>query len=313
MRNCKIWLREGIWQERKSVIKLDQKVMFEISPPSKRANKERIATVAEKISATVNRMECINGINIPEVLDESRSGKPWFKNMDAREYGKILHEKTRREIIVNKVVVFSQSEEAFREWLNSTVKEFGIRKIVLVGGSRDSQAYPGPSVLDANKIVKEFGGVEIGNISIPSRKNEAKRALEKTLAGCSFFTTQVLMDSVAIKSLLVEYAELCKRNELKPAAFFLSYAPVGDTHDIEFLKWLDVEVPPKIEASLLSSPKMDQRSIELARKGLKEVLGFIKERKLDVPVSLNVEQISLHNLEPAVEMVNELWEEFKRN
>ncbi|HLC48224.1 MAG TPA: hypothetical protein VJI13_04070, partial [Candidatus Norongarragalinales archaeon] len=96
---------------------------------------------------------------------------------------------------------------------------------------------------------------------------------------------------------------------LSPSPVFLSFAPASDADDIEFLKWLDVDVPSIVEARLLSSKSMGSESVSIAREVFSSIHGHSKKNAGVVPISLNVEQISQHNFEFAGDMLGALCAE----
>src|SRR5206468_3331961 len=82
----------------------------------------------------------------------------------------------------------------------------------------------------------------VGNITIAERDHEVDRLVEKTRAGCDFFTTQVLFEAEPMATVLRAYGRRCSSQNLKPATVLLSFAPVSDYQDIEFLVWLGATV-----------------------------------------------------------------------
>ncbi|MFH0971057.1 MAG: hypothetical protein V1835_00670 [Candidatus Micrarchaeota archaeon] len=290
------------------VIELDSgQLMFELTPPPRRASAAIIQKNLDKIQAALSDLPLVNYINVPEVIEENRLGEPLYRNMDVCVFGKLLKERTQREIIVNKVTPQLESNDDFQKWLDSAVFGYSISNFIFVGGSRGDVDYSGPSVLDANMIASKNPRINIGNIFIPSRQNEASRLVSKTQAGCSFFTTQVIFESGSAKHVLQNYDLECGRLNIKPSSLFLSFAPMADAYDLEFCKWLGALVPPEIEARLLASPeKMGEISIQIASDIFSEIISYCEDNGLDVPISLNVEPLSMHNLELAAGMVRRL-------
>jgi len=284
-------------------------VMLEVTPPSKRASRDAYEKALGRIASAVKITRAIDYINIPEILEENRNGIPLYKNADTREFGRRLSQMCGKRVILNKAVVFFPSKEGFGNWLDETVADFGITDIVLVGGSTGSRKYPGPSVVEANRLASLKAGVNIGNISIPQRENEAERMALKTQAGCKFFTTQIILEAGPVIRMLESYGRECVGRGLSPSPVFLSFAPASDADDIEFLKWLDVDVPSIVEARLLSSKSMGSESVSIAREVFSSIHGHSKKNAGVVPISLNVEQISQHNFEFAGDMLGALCAE----
>ena len=146
-----------------------------------------------------------------------------------------------------------------------------------------------------------------GCIAIPSRKNESQNLLKKSQNGAEFFTTQVLYDSNNIIKMINNYQSLCNENKTFPRRILLSFAPVSSQKNINFLKWLGVEIPIETERYLQARPgSMSERSLDVAIEVLNEVLGYISDNNLKVPIGLNVEHIMSYNFQYSIEMLQEL-------
>ncbi|MCI4355424.1 MAG: methylenetetrahydrofolate reductase, partial [Thermoplasmata archaeon] len=184
----------------------------------------------------------------------------------------------------------------------------GIRNMVLVGGSSRYIPYPGPSVIDADRIARDAIADSqglLGNIAIPQRTGEAHRMLTKTRAGARFFTTQIIFDSESVLRMLREYDVLCRQSGLPPAAVVLSVAPIADEGDAEFVRWLGADIPEAAERTILNGDEShaSDRSIERALAVFREVRDGIARAGIEVSVGINVEQISQRHLGSAGEML----------
>jgi 5,10-methylenetetrahydrofolate reductase len=177
---------------------------------------------------------------------------------------------------------------------------------VLVGGSSPSAAYPGPTVLEANAAARSLGFTEVGNIAIPEREGEAERAIEKTKAGCTFFTTQVVFDAEKTCGFLEGYAKKCRETGLRPCTVFLSFAPASGAFDISFLRWLGASIPRPVEERLQEMPRTGDESVKVAREVLSEILEHASRHAQTVPLALNVEPVSMRNMPYAKRMISEL-------
>src|SRR5438445_7979675 len=114
--------------------------------------------------------------------------------MGPREFVQRLRKGLGGDPIVNNVVAHMPSAAAFRRWVEESLDRFGLRSFVLVGGTNSRIRYPGPTVLDANRVLRSVAaghrGVALGNITIPDRVNEVDRLAAKTEAGWDFVTTR---------------------------------------------------------------------------------------------------------------------------
>jgi len=283
-------------------------VVYEILPP--RQKDGTLNSYAENISSLLSQTH-IDAINIPEVRDEVARGERPVKNQiraEPREFGKLLQDIVGIEAIVNRVVVHQEIEKEM-EWFEETYTNFEIENLITVGGESRKIKYPGPSVNKALKAIKDNSELDIlcGGISIPSREKESLNLIEKSTNGSEFFTTQVLYDSSKIIKMISHYQKRCDEKNTFPRRLLLSFAPVSSKKNIDFLKWLGVEIPSETESFLNENEKnMVERSMEISVGVLEETLSFLNENKIVVPIGLNVEHIMSYNFQSSIEMLQEL-------
>ena len=282
-------------------------LLFEPVPPSARSSPARGEVMVGELVRLLQAVPRLDGIDVPELIDENHDGRPYYRSGDTRTFAKRVADAIGREVAVNKVVAHLPSSEAVAAWARETVQR-GIRHVVLVGGSSRYIPYPGPSVIDADRIardvVSEAGGL-LGNIAIPQRTGEAHRMLTKTRSGARFFTTQIVFDSESVLRMLREYDLLCRQSGLPPAAVVLSVAPIADEGDAEFVRWLGADIPEAAERTVLNGDESlaSQRSIDRALSVFREVRDGTAKAGIDVSVGINVEQISQRHLGSAGEML----------
>ena len=283
-------------------------VVYEILPP--RQKDGTLNSYAENISSLLSQTH-IDAINIPEVRDEVARGERPVKNQiraEPREFGKLLQDIVGIEAIVNRVVVHQELEKEM-EWFEETYTNFEIENLITVGGESRKIKYPGPSVNRALKEIKENSKLNIlcGGISIPSREKESLNLIEKSTNGSEFFTTQVLYDSSKIIKMISHYQKRCDEQNTFPRRLLLSFAPVSSKKNIDFLKWLGVEIPSETESFLNENEKNTvEKSMEISVGVLEETLSFLNENKIVVPIGLNVEHIMSYNFQSSIEMLQEL-------
>ena len=286
-------------------------VAYEILPP--REEDGTLNSYAETISSLLSQTH-IDAINIPEVHDEvGRGDRPVAnqKRGEPREFGMLLQDIVGIEAIINRVVVHEPYDKQM-QWLEETNTKFEIENMIIVGGESSKVSYPGPSVneiLEAitNKHNQNGGNIFCGGIAIPSRKQESKNLINKSNNGSEFFTTQVLYDSENIIKMINNYQTRCNELNTFPRRILLSFAPVSSQKNVEFLKWLGVEIPTNTEHYLQARPgSMTERSLDVAIEVLNEILNHIEQNDLKVPVGLNVEHIMSYNFQSSVEMLQEL-------
>ena len=286
-------------------------VAYEILPP--REKDGTLNSYGEIISSLLSQTH-IDAINIPEVLDENGRGKRPVVNQkrgEPREFGRLLQDIVGVEAIVNRVVVH-EPFDAQMKWIEETNRDYEIENLIIVGGESSNVKYPGPSVNEVlHSVSREYnengGDIFCGGIAIPSRTAESKNLIKKSENGSEFFTTQVLYDSSNIVKMIGHYQERCDELNTFPRRLLLSFAPVSSQKNIEFLKWLGVEIPSETERYLQGRPgSMIERSLDVAIEVLNDTLRSITEKNLKVPIGLNVEHIMSYNFQSSVEMLQEL-------
>ena len=292
-------------------------VAYEILPP--REKDGTLNSYAETISSLLSQTH-IDAINIPEVHDEIGRGERPVSNQDRgepRKFGMLLQDIVGIEAIVNRVVVHMPIKEQMK-WIEETYSKYEIDNLIIVGGESSKQEYPGPTV---NQSLKKISKLTIGDgenifcggICIPSRYKESKNLIKKSDCGAEFFTTQVLCDSVNIIKMIENYQKRCNQRGTFPRRILLSFAPVSSQKNIDFLKWLGVEIPKDTEKYLNGRPgSMTERSLDVAIEVLNETLAFISEKNLKVPIGLNVEHIMSYNFQSSVEMLQELAKIYRK-
>lgn len=268
---------------------------------------------AEERTAAVVRMlgtiPRVDALDIPELVDENHEGQPHYRSGDPRTFARELAERTGREVLVNKVVAHLPDIPSVEQWARETV-ERGVRQVVLVGGSSRYIPYPGPPVAEAVRLCRPIfaaAGGSIGTIAIPQRAGEAHRMLAKTRAGATFFTTQLLFDAEALKAVLLRYDLLCRQASLPPASVLLSFAPIVDDDDAEFVRWLGADLPDAAERTILEGEESEaaRRSAEIAVSVWEATERMARRESLTVPLGVNVEQVSARHLESAGTLLRE--------
>jgi 5,10-methylenetetrahydrofolate reductase len=309
-------------------------VMYEIIPPAKRsldAFKEK----ARRLSSLLSRTH-VDAINIPEIRDESGQGiRPirFSAKTEPRVFAAIIQHTLGIDTIVNRVSVHNPSVAQY-EWLKSTYHDYGVENLILVGGESPDVVYPGPGVTKMGDMVTKFlnqGWQEsdsgnhqpvrrrtdffCGGVTIHTRReedpalDEPARLITKAKHGLQFFTSQANYEARSCQALLTDYDVACTEQRVDPKRIILSFAPISSPHDLQFLKWLGVYIPPEVEKYLLHGGKrsqMSERSLEISRDVLGSVLNHVIKNKLTVPLGINVEHIMNHNFSVSIEMIQEL-------
>ncbi len=281
---------------------MNHKLIFEVMPYPKTASESYANKIIGRIAAAITEMESVSMLNIPEIVEENHNGQPYYRNVDAGEFGKILREKCGRGVMINTIVAHHSSKSGFEQWLDKAMKDCGINNFVFVGAKMPFIKYPGPTVPEANLIAKSRNA-HLGNIFIPGRPGEADRLLEKTRAGCRFFTSQVLFGADAAIKIIGEYAEKCNACSISPSKFYLSFAPVSSLEDIIFIKWLGADMGGEAEKRLKTAENMGQESVSMLLEVIQRILSYDKQGIMP-EIGLNIGYILLHNLDLAKDLAN---------
>jgi 5,10-methylenetetrahydrofolate reductase len=276
--------------------------LFEVVPPAA----DQPQAIDESLAELRRVTQFVDGINLPEILDENRGAERTSKfvaRVEPRMFGSRIQRELGAEAVVNRVVVHDPKPEA---WFRETCLEHNLRQIILVGGESAQVHYPGPNVKEAAALVRREGlPLTLGGITIPSRKNESDRIHAKVRAGLDFFTSQILFDSNDV-------VWLVQRLNGLQARIFLSFAPVSHRRDLQFLRWLGADIPQNLDRFLLgpdegaTAPAATclERSLDLAQRILMDVFDNLPP---DPPLlGLNIEHINRRNFSPAVKMLDRL-------
>lgn len=299
-----------------------QKVLlYELLPPSCDIQESCLNAYIECAIELLNDCpQMIDAVNIPDVRKDETSqnnrNQNYISKLEPSLFAHMLRQASHNhlEIILNHCTVCAPWSDQI-EWLDLVIKNHEIENLILVGGSSSKIDYPGPSVLEFSNYVQQKYKQEIyyGGITIQTRRCDKKnqdepiRILTKSQHGFEFFTSQVVYEAKSMKSLLRDYADLCKNNEALPKRIFLSFAPISTRNDLEFLRWLGVIVPETVEKELFKADiGIGWRSIKIASNILDEILNFMSKENINIPLGLNIEHITRHNFELSQKFVEKL-------
>ncbi|MBI1730840.1 hypothetical protein HY229_07890 [Candidatus Acetothermia bacterium] len=261
----------------------------------------------------------VDALNIPEVRNETRKNRittfvrKWQPRDFALSIQKSLGDQSPEFLIDRGVVHTNWSNQ--RMWLEKTSRDFEFRNLVLVGGQSSTIRYPGPGVEEAAIHIQNEKTLNLflGAVTIPAREEESHRLLRKTESGIEFFISQVIFESDLTQRLLRDYHTVAKNAGVGLKPLFLSFAPVSSKLDIEFLRWWDVVIPKETERYILSKPSgILERSITTSLEIFDEIASFVHKMKFRAPLAINVEHVSIHNLEASVELASAFSREIDR-
>jgi len=276
--------------------------LFEVVPPAA----DQPEAIDESLAELKRVRPFVDGVNLPEIYDEDRGTERTSKfepRVEPRVFGSRIQRELGADVVLNRVVVHDPKPEI---WFRETCLERSLRNIVLVGGESAKLRYPGPNVMEAAALVRREGlPITLGGITIPSRKSESDRIRFKVRSGLEFFTSQILFDSNDV-------VWLVQRLNGLQARVFLSFAPVSHRRDLQFLRWLGVDIPQNLDRFLLGSEEGAaapaatclERSLDLAQRILMDVFDNLPPDP--PPLGLNIEHINRRNFSPAIRMLDRL-------
>lgn len=299
-------------------------IFFELLPPTQGDGnndndsflKNYAHTAVELLTST---SIAIDAINIPEIHDEPNGHlrpSPYLPKIEPRELAQQIQlvSNFQFDIILNRGTVYYPAKEQ-EKWLEETIHDYKINTLILVGGGKSSISYPGPSVTEMAKYISEHYGKNYlsGGIAIQHRRkaieeeDEPYRMIAKSEPGIQFFTTQIIYDATSMKELISDYYTLCRTLEKEPKRLFLSFAPISNEKDVDFLRWLGVQIPDSVVKNLLKSNiGIGWRSLKNATAELCDILDFVQKHNIKVPLGLNIEHITPRNFDLSQMFVDEL-------
>jgi 5,10-methylenetetrahydrofolate reductase len=253
------------------------------------------------------------GVNVPEIVNGH------YKTVEPRSFAAALQRRLGVRAILNRITVH-HALPALQSWATETRQGHGIHDLVLVGGERSTQPYPGIDVTSALHglrpgVAKANG--HLGVVTIPTRRrtvlDEPERLLRKQQAGADFAISQILCEAEAARRLQADVAATLGGR--KPLTLFWSLAPVAKKRDLEFLAWLGVDVPEDVRKDLLA----EDAGRRLARShalNLAIARGLLEgaEAGGGLPIGFCVEHVMLSNIEAGIDLVDQvrsLVREFK--
>lgn len=250
-------------------------------------------------------------VNVPEI---HAAGDRQYQTVDSRAFASALQRHLGVRAILNRVTVH-HSIPQLQAWATETRMGAGIRDLVLVGGDSSSTTYPGAQVvpaLDALRTSVAAGGGTLGVVTIPTRRggvvDEPDRLLRKAEAGAAFAISQIVCAAPAAQRLCADLAERSRVLEVRPPTVFWSLAPVGKRADLDFLRWLGVDVDEGYAGAIAQAPT--GRRLETSHAANVATANAVLEaaEAAGVPVGLCVEHVMLSNIEAALTLVDRLRE-----
>lgn len=291
-------------------------LLYGTTPPSQDSSDERVVMRANQLARQIEHLP-LDGLLVYDVQDEQARTSaprpfPFRPAIEARIYARLLQQCTVHQAMTYKCVV-DMSEESWRQWLHETYTDYGLRCLTLVG-SASPNPRPGSLPVDrAYQIATEADmDLTLGGIVIAERHSpdfdESRRLICKAAQGCSYFVSQLIFDADLTIRLIADYARRCRQQGVMPQRIVLTFAPCGRRRTMEFIKWLGVAVPPRIEAAILEAEMPLRKSQQINCESLRAILEH--EYEMPMPLGINIESVSSNQAEQeaSVELVAALAE-----
>jgi 5,10-methylenetetrahydrofolate reductase len=279
-------------------------ILFEALPPQVESTDEQWQDHLHLLDPL--RHAGLAGINVPEIVNGH------YKTVEPRAFAGALQRRLGLRAILNRITVH-QTLPQLQSWAAETRHANGIHDLVLVGGERSTERYPGIGVLPALHGLRPSttrANGHLGVITIPTRRrkelDEPQRLVQKQDAGADFAVSQILCEPEAALRLQSDLLAASPAGR-RPLTLFWSLAPVARKRDLEFLAWLGVDVPESVRKDLLATPaeervaKSHGLNLAIARRLLES-----SETEGSGPIGFCVEHVMLSNIEAGIALVDEL-------
>lgn len=280
---------------------------YGITPPKRGQDAAQLHAIAERQVQRIAGLQP-DGLILYDLQDEAgRTGRerpfPFLPTLEPTEYARDFLASLPIPRVLYKCVQ-NQDRQQFLAWLDTFEGANARDACVLVGAPSSAAggrtAAPGLTLPEAYDLLRQRARpVTVGGVAIAERHarryDEDERLLAKYASGCRFFISQTVYDPAATKSLLSDYALRFGREGLPLVPFVLSFSPCGSLKTMEFMKWLGISFPRWLENELRYSPRILEKSVELAKSVFADVQAFAREKA--IPIGINVESVSIRKEE----------------
>ena len=278
--------------------------LYGTTPPRADTSDEKALRAAERLHARTHALP-LDGIVVYDIQDEGqRTGVerpfPFLPVRESRAYARTLHEITGRPIICYKCIG-NATLEGWRHWLASSLEDYGLESLSIVGRASSRQASDGirmsEAMIEAAGAQREHPdrGLILGGVAIPERhtaeRSESLRLIEKISLGCEYFISQAVYAPGIVVRMLKDYSADCARLGVAPARIVLTFTPCGNERTLAFMKWLGIAVAADSERAILAAQDPLSESIRICAANLKQVLE--EAGNTGIPLGINVESVSI--------------------
>ncbi len=286
-------------------------LLYGLTPPKVKTEKEKVAVIAQKQIERIKNME-IDGLVLYDIQDETSRNDtprpfPFMPTLNPDYYSNTyLSDLNLPKIIYKSVGKYGVDE--FRNWIDKETSNIDCSVFV---GSPSKNQVSNLSLNNAYKIKKEANSdILLGGVTIPERHaskgDEHLRLFNKIDKGCSFFISQCVYNINNTKNFLSDYyyTSIDNNRELKPIIFTLT--PCGSVKTMHFMEWLGIDIPKWLLNELKHSKDILSKSIEINKMIAAEIIHFSQEK--NIPIGFNIESVAIRKeeIEASVDLLKDV-------
>ena len=290
---------------------IKSRTLFEIVPPPMDWDQNNITNYYQQVAKVLHEKKSYR-ISIPEVVDEQREGEVRTIPFNPKQDPLSFADQIKKYVLNLEPIPFKVSvvmpKIKFEQWIKESYDK-GLREVVIAGGESSKRKYEGYQVPEAIRYIKQnYPDIKVGVVTIFSRKEEASRMMTKLKAGADFFYTQILFEMEDGKTVLKQFLDECKKENLPFPAIYLSLAVASQSRDIRFMKWLGVKFPVETFnylTEIADNPEIiSSRTFEVTEKLIKEIITFTNQE--GIPLGFKVEPVMYDNLELSQKLYDQI-------
>jgi 5,10-methylenetetrahydrofolate reductase len=275
-------------------------LLFGITPPRQSSTPDRVREIAQVTLERLSKLD-LDGLVLYDIDDESDRNPderpfPYLPTMDPAVF-RADHLSAWDQPVIIYRCVGKYAENELRTWLKDASPERTLA--VFVGASSGNKSVR-TDLRTAQAIrAGERPDLPLGAVVIPERharhRDEHLRMLAKQERGCTFFISQVIYDLNETKNLVTDYFYASRKRGVPPRPVVFTLSLCGSIKTLEFLKWLGVDVPHWLEATLLNSPDPLIDSYRETLAMARDLKAFCEN--LGMPYGFHVESVSIRKAE----------------
>lgn len=288
-------------------------IIYGITPPKAKTEKEKLITIAENRSKRINSLNC-DGLIVYDIQDESnrteeRRPFEYFPTLDPLIYTFDMHRNITCEKIIYHVVGKYTRDEFIERLILANQNNF---HSVFVGAASKNQPTR-IKLSEAYEIWRSFAGDGLlGGVVIPerhhSKKDEHLRIIEKQKSGCSFFVSQCICNLEIAKNFISDYCCAVEDANYEKSYFIFTLSICGTLETLNLMNWLGIDIPKWMKNDLVRCKDIVRESTIQNIKIAEEIKEYCQEKGLCC--GFNVESISPKKAE--IDATIELSEQLKR-